>query len=81
MHVLTLVLRYALDLAASGMYKRKYGSDILDIAQNLYYDRDFRRKYPQTEVITQQYLMELLLASPNEDGTKRYVFRGRTLIL
>ncbi|KAL4402805.1 hypothetical protein ACI68E_000579 [Malassezia pachydermatis] len=41
-----------------------------DIAQNLYYDRDFRRKYPQTEVITQQYLTELLLASPNEDGTK-----------
>jgi len=44
-----------------------------DIAQNLYYDRDFRRKYPQTDVITQQYLTELLLASPNEDGTKRYV--------
>lgn len=42
-----------------------------DIAQNLYHDRDFRRKYPQTDVITQQYLTELLLASPNEDGTKR----------
>ncbi|WFD22129.1 hypothetical protein MEQU1_000791 [Malassezia equina] len=41
-----------------------------DVAQNLYHNRDFRRKYPQTDVITQQYLTELLLASPNEDGTK-----------
>ncbi|WFD00763.1 hypothetical protein MYAM1_003515 [Malassezia yamatoensis] len=40
-----------------------------DPAANLYYHRDFRRKYPQTDVITQQYLTELLLASPNEDGT------------
>lgn len=47
-----------------------------DIAANLYHNRDFRRKYPQTDVITQHYLTELLLASPNEDGTKRYVAHG-----
>ncbi|SHO76613.1 Uncharacterized protein MSYG_0951 [Malassezia sympodialis ATCC 42132] len=47
-----------------------------DIAQNLYHDRDFRRKYPQTDVITQQYLTELLLASPNEDGTKSLPLPG-----
>ena len=41
-----------------------------DIADNLYYNRDFRRKNPQTDVVTQQHLTELLLAAPNEDGTK-----------
>jgi len=41
-----------------------------DIAENMYYHRDFRRKYPKLDVVTQQYLTELLLASPNEDGTK-----------
>lgn len=39
----------------------------------MYYHRDYRRKFPQTDVITQYYLTELLLAEPNEDGTKRYV--------
>lgn len=44
----------------------------------MYHNRDFRRKYPQTDVITQQYLTELLLAVPNEDGTKRYVMETLT---
>ena len=41
-----------------------------DIAGNLYHSRDFRRKYPKLEMITQQDLTKLLLAQPNEDGTK-----------
>ncbi|PWN88496.1 21 kDa subunit of NADH dehydrogenase [Acaromyces ingoldii] len=41
-----------------------------DVAGNLYYNRDFRRKYPQLEMVTQQQLTQLLLAQPNEDGTK-----------
>ncbi|EPQ29334.1 uncharacterized protein PFL1_03089 [Pseudozyma flocculosa PF-1] len=41
-----------------------------DPADNLYADRDFRRKYPKLEMITQKDLTQLLLASPNEDGTK-----------
>ncbi|KAL9941004.1 hypothetical protein V8E36_000492 [Tilletia maclaganii] len=41
-----------------------------DIANNLYDARDVRRKYPRLEVITQKRLTELLLASPNPDGTK-----------
>ena len=45
-----------------------------DNASNLYNNRDFRRKYPRTEPITQQFLTQLLLAQPNEDGTKRCVF-------
>ncbi|PKI82301.1 hypothetical protein MVES_003773 [Malassezia vespertilionis] len=44
-------------------------SNASDIAQNMYYWRDFRRNYPQPEVVTQVYLTKLLLASPNEDGT------------
>lgn len=36
----------------------------------MYHNRDFRRKYPKTDVVTQQFLTELLLATPNEDGTK-----------
>ena len=31
-----------------------------DIADNMYYHRDFRRKYPKLDVVTQQYLTELL---------------------
>ncbi|KAK0532861.1 hypothetical protein OC834_000705 [Tilletia horrida] len=41
-----------------------------DIANNLYDARDARRKYPRLEMITQKRLTELLLASPNPDGTK-----------
>ncbi|PWN52801.1 21 kDa subunit of NADH dehydrogenase [Violaceomyces palustris] len=41
-----------------------------DIAGNLYHNRDFRRKYPKVDMITQKDLTTLLLASPNEDGTK-----------
>ncbi|WOO85244.1 NADH-ubiquinone oxidoreductase 21 subunit [Vanrija pseudolonga] len=35
-----------------------------DVAFNQYYDRDTRRAYPQTSVVTQTELSELLLASP-----------------
>ncbi|KAL1410411.1 hypothetical protein Q8F55_004422 [Vanrija albida] len=35
-----------------------------DVAFNQYYDRDVRRAYPQTSVVTQSELSELLLASP-----------------
>lgn len=45
-----------------------------DPAGNLYHSRDFRRKYPKLEMITQKDLTTLLLSSPNEDGTRRYVF-------
>lgn len=41
-----------------------------DTAGNLYHNRDFRRKYPKLEMITQKDLTTLLLASPNEDGTR-----------
>ncbi|KAK0549052.1 hypothetical protein OC846_003338 [Tilletia horrida] len=41
-----------------------------DVANNLYDSRDFRRKYPRLEMITQQRLTQLLLATPNPDGTK-----------
>ncbi len=41
-----------------------------DIAGNLYHSRDFRRKYPKVEMITQKDLTTLLLSSPNEDGTR-----------
>ncbi|UZJ52547.1 hypothetical protein CBS101457_001867 [Exobasidium rhododendri] len=41
-----------------------------DVAANLYFNRDFRRKYPRLEMITQGHLTQLLLASSNEDGTK-----------
>ncbi|PWY99901.1 hypothetical protein BCV70DRAFT_200809 [Testicularia cyperi] len=41
-----------------------------DPAGNLYHSRDFRRKYPQLEMITQKDLTTLLLSSPNEDGTR-----------
>ncbi|CAO1623839.1 unnamed protein product [Sympodiomycopsis kandeliae] len=41
-----------------------------DIAGNRYYERDFRRKYPALDMITQEHLTKLLLAAPNEDGTK-----------
>ncbi|KAE8231295.1 hypothetical protein CF326_g3691 [Tilletia indica] len=41
-----------------------------DIANNLYDTRDVRRKYPRLEMITQKRLTQLLLASPNPDGTK-----------
>ncbi|KAN0064622.1 hypothetical protein ACQY0O_002251 [Thecaphora frezii] len=41
-----------------------------DNADNLYFDRDFRRKYPKLEMVTQKHLTQLLLASPNEDGTR-----------
>jgi hypothetical protein len=44
-----------------------------DVAGNLYYNRDFRRKYPRLEMITQEHLTQLLLASPNQDGTKTCV--------
>lgn len=44
-----------------------------DPAGNLYHNRDFRRKYPKLEMITQKDLTTLLLSSPNEDGTRRYV--------
>ncbi|PWN29172.1 hypothetical protein BDZ90DRAFT_250535, partial [Jaminaea rosea] len=47
-----------------------------DIASNLYYNRDFRRKYQQLEMINQQTLTQLLLASPNEDGTKSLAAPG-----
>ncbi|WFD32049.1 hypothetical protein MSPP1_003091 [Malassezia sp. CBS 17886] len=47
-----------------------------DIAENLYGARDFRRQYPKLEVVTQQYLTELLLAEPNEDGTKSLPIPG-----
>lgn len=42
-----------------------------DPAGNLYHNRDFRRKYPKLEMITQKDLTTLLLSSPNEDGTRR----------
>lgn len=42
-----------------------------DPASNLYHNRDFRRKYPKLEMITQKDLTTLLLSSPNEDGTRR----------
>jgi len=45
-------------------------SQASDPAANLYHNRDFRRKYPQTHMITQGVLTRLLLAEPNEDGTK-----------
>lgn len=51
-----------------------------DNAANLYYNRDFRRKFPQTDYVSQQYLTELLLAEPNEDGTKRYVCLPTNLV-
>lgn len=41
-----------------------------DPANNLYHTRDFRRKYPKLEMITQKDLTTLLLASPNEDGSR-----------
>lgn len=41
-----------------------------DIAGNMYANRDFRRKYPGLDMISQQDLTKLLLAAPNEDGTK-----------
>ncbi|CDU25784.1 related to NADH-ubiquinone oxidoreductase 21.3 kda subunit [Sporisorium scitamineum] len=41
-----------------------------DPAGNLYHNRDFRRKYPKLEMITQKDLTTLLLSSPNEDGTR-----------
>ncbi|CEH18313.1 NADH dehydrogenase [ubiquinone] (complex I), 21kDa subunit, fungi [Ceraceosorus bombacis] len=41
-----------------------------DIAGNKYQDRDFRRMYPQLFMVTQKHLTNLLLAAPNEDGTK-----------
>ena len=74
--MLTLVPRLAYISTASGTYHHSLTEDI---AQNLYHNRDYRRKYPQTDVITQQYLTELLLASPNEDGTKRYVVHVHAL--
>lgn len=48
----------------------KLPHSIPDVAGNLYYNRDFRRKYPRLEPVTQAQLTELLLAAPNEDGTK-----------
>ena len=33
-----------------------------DIAQNAYWQRDFRRMYPKTEVVTQAELATLLIA-------------------
>lgn len=48
-------------------------SSASDVAGNLYYHRDARRKYQKLEMITQQHLTQLLLASPNEDGTKSWV--------
>jgi hypothetical protein len=44
-----------------------------DIAGLGYYERDFRRAYPQLHMVTQQDLTTLLLADTNEDGTKRCV--------
>lgn len=48
-----------------------------DIAGNRYYERDFRRKYPALDMITQEHLTKLLLAAPNEDGTKTCVGESR----
>ncbi|CAO1613013.1 unnamed protein product [Parajaminaea phylloscopi] len=47
-----------------------------DIASNLYYNRDFRRKYPALDMISQEHLTKLLLAAPNEDGTKTLAAPG-----
>ncbi len=41
-----------------------------DIANNLYANRDFRRMYPKLEVVTQEHLTKLMLAAPNDDGTR-----------
>ncbi|KAK9899200.1 21 kDa subunit of NADH dehydrogenase [Cystobasidium minutum MCA 4210] len=37
-----------------------------DIAQNAYYERDFRRAYPKLDVVTQTELSALLLAQPEQ---------------
>jgi len=42
----------------------KPGSKASDVAQNPYYLRDFRRMYPQTSVVTQSHLSQLLLSQP-----------------
>ncbi|PWN22278.1 hypothetical protein BCV69DRAFT_281282 [Microstroma glucosiphilum] len=47
-----------------------------DPAGNMYYNRDFRRKYPALDMITQQHLTKILLAAPNEDGTKTLAAPG-----
>lgn len=42
--------------------------------------RDSRRKYPKEDVVTQRDLTELLLAAPNEDGTKSLPADGTTAV-
>lgn len=37
-----------------------------DIAENAYYERDFRRAYPKLDVVTQSELSALLLAQPEQ---------------